>query len=789
MTALGVASLERLFPDAGEFEPRTRREGLHRWYKVRLRGGIPATRAEEAFRDLPGVERCETAPPAKPAAAFNDTYWKDLWGLSNERYEGIDINCLKVWDKYTVGNPDVIVAVIDGGIQLTHPDLAWNCLKEGHFNYVDNSPDLVSSTHGTHVAGTVAAVGNNGSGIAGIAGGDFVTGRRGVSLLSCQVFKTVTKDGKEVELSGDFERAIKEAADKGAVICQNSWGYTADANGDGKVTDSELNTIQYYFDHIPSAFRAAVDYFIRYAGCDNEGNQLPDSPMKGGLVVFAAGNEAIRYGPPANYEPIVAVGAITRSGERASFSNFGDWVDLCAPGVDIRSTVPLARYAISQGTSMACPHVSGVAALVASYYSGPGFTSEELKVRLLGGANPDIPAREIGPLVDAYGAVVFGGTDPAAPVEDFTAAAPSNYVECTLRAVRAYGYFAIAGATEAAVLAADPFQPSEDVRIGKRIFSDETRIGEEIPVRVEGLDFDTDYYVTVRSFNYGRELTEARKVVRVHTGVNHPPVIGMDSDALSFKQHERVRLPIRLYDPDGHAFRIDFETDGAATIESDADGHFFVLNCPTVRNAPATFQATIKLTDTYGMSAEKRFSYFVEENHAPVLLREPEAVRIYAVGDSFSLDLAPLFSDPDGEALSFTALSLDNAILHASCHDGKAVVTALSRGAGLVSVSATDTMGKQSAFRLRVLVRPDGEGFVLQPGNIVTRSLTVQTGLDSLPTRIRLLTTTGAVLYDATTETSAFEPAVILTDSLAPGRYTLLVEYGGEAWRKTIVKQ
>ncbi|MBR6933180.1 MAG: S8 family serine peptidase, partial [Bacteroidales bacterium] len=181
MTALGVTSLERLFPDAGEFEPRTRREGLHRWYKVRLRDGIPATRAEDAFRDLPGVERCETAPPAKPAAAFNDTYWKELWGLSNERYEGIDINCLKVWDKYTVGNPDVIVAVIDGGIQLTHPDLAWNCLKEGHFNYVDNSPDLVSSTHGTHVAGTVAAVGNNGSGIAGIAGGDFVTGRRGVS--------------------------------------------------------------------------------------------------------------------------------------------------------------------------------------------------------------------------------------------------------------------------------------------------------------------------------------------------------------------------------------------------------------------------------------------------------------------------------------------------------------------------------------------------------------------------------------------------------------------------------
>ena len=408
-----TGSWERLFPDAGPFEPRTRRAGLHRWYKVRIAGADASTRSASLLDGIEGVEKVEQAPAAALAATYDDPLFPKLWGLSNPA--GPDIGCLRVWDEFTCGDPRVVVAVIDGGIQLDHPDLAANCLPSGHFNYVDNNDVIVPHIHGTHVAGTIAAVGNNGIGTAGVAGGNAALGRPGISLLSCQVFKTVEKDGKPADESGDIERAIKEAADKGAVICQNSWGYLADADQDGTITDKEREDSQRFFEHTPDAIREAIDYFVTFAGCDNEGIQLPDSPMKGGLVIFAAGNEGLPYGSPANYAPVLAVGAIDSDGSRPDFSNYGDWVDLCGPGVGITSTVPDGQYGRLRGTSMACPHVTGTAALLVSHFGGPGFSCDELRSRLLKGADPSIPAKDVGPLVNAYGAFTFDTNDPPEP--------------------------------------------------------------------------------------------------------------------------------------------------------------------------------------------------------------------------------------------------------------------------------------------------------------------------------------------------------------------------------------
>ena len=407
---------KRLFPDAGPYEGRTRRSGLHRWYEVRLTGEGTATRAETLLEGLEGVELVETAPPAGLTAEYNDPYLSSLWGLSNP--DGPDIGCMRVWDSFTCGDPRVIVAVIDGGIDLGHPDLAANCLSAGHYNYVDDSATLVPHVHGTHVAGTIAAVGNNGIGTAGVAGGNAALGKKGVSLLSCQIFRTVEEDGKKRDLSGGIERAIKEAADKGAVICQNSWGYLTDADGDGEITDKERKDMQEFFAHTPTAIREAIDYFITFAGCDDNGKQLPDSPMKGGLVIFAAGNEGLPYGSPANYAPVVAVGAVDRDGTRADFSNYGNWVDICGPGVAITSTVPEGKYGRLRGTSMACPHVTGTAALLVSYFGGPGFTCEELKERLMKGADPRIPATEVGPFVSAYGSFTYDRNHPPQAISD-----------------------------------------------------------------------------------------------------------------------------------------------------------------------------------------------------------------------------------------------------------------------------------------------------------------------------------------------------------------------------------
>ena len=136
----------------------------------------------------------------------------------------------------------------------------------------------------------------------------------------------------------------------------------------------------------PESLKAAVDYFEQYAGKDENGKQV--GPMDGGVVILAAGNENRDWS--ANmYEKMISVGALAPDYYRAYYSCYGDWVDICAPGGDYKkgsqivSTLPGNKYGKMQGTSMACPHVSGVAALIASKNGGPGFTNTQLKKLLL----------------------------------------------------------------------------------------------------------------------------------------------------------------------------------------------------------------------------------------------------------------------------------------------------------------------------------------------------------------------------------------------------------------------
>ena len=161
--------------------------------------------------------------------------------------------CSPAWEK-TAGRSDVIVAVVDEGVEYTHPDLAGNMWsgigKNFCTDYRDNDDITWGEGHGTHVAGTIAAVSNNGIGISGIAGG--TGGGNGAKIMSCEIFHPT--DGHYDANSNATADAIKYAADNGAVICQNSWGYAAGALS---------------YDQWSSADRAtkeAIDYFIRYAG-------------------------------------------------------------------------------------------------------------------------------------------------------------------------------------------------------------------------------------------------------------------------------------------------------------------------------------------------------------------------------------------------------------------------------------------------------------------------------------------------------------------------------------------
>ena len=386
---LGIISMERLFPDAGIYEARHRAAGLHRWYKILYDRSTTVTKATVGLSSVPGIDIVEPVQRIRSTVTFNDPYLSQQWhyyndGRLTERHlAGADINVAPVWENYTVGNSNVIVAVVDGGIDFSHEDLADNCIPEESWNFVDNSRNIIPHDHGTHVAGTIAAINNNGTGVCGIAGGDAQANIGGVRLISCQIFKT-NPDDTTKDLGADGAPAIVWGADHGAVISQNSWGYSYE-----DPQDVLLDNINNH----PS-MKAAIDYFIENAGCDVNGEQRPDSPMKGGVVIFAAGNEEMANAVPADYDRVIAVGAMAPDFTRAYYSNYGDWVDLAAPGGSayytlgqIYSTIPDNGYGWMQGTSMACPHVSGVAALLVSYFGGTGFTNDMLVSKLLDGAD------------------------------------------------------------------------------------------------------------------------------------------------------------------------------------------------------------------------------------------------------------------------------------------------------------------------------------------------------------------------------------------------------------------
>ncbi len=442
---LGGYHFERIFPIDAQNEERTRVAGLHLWYLVKFDENTDLQEAAKRLSKLGEIANVqgnshikraystknrrtyvsEAALQQKTAAntrmsgsAVNDPGLKYQWNyhntgnndfdnkndLHNISIAGCDVGCFEAWEKCT-GDPSIIVAVLDEGVMNTHPDLKDNIwINEGEelyagvdadgngykddkygYNFVTNTgviswSDASDTGHGTHVAGTIAAKNNNNRGVCGIAGGDD-TENSGVKIMSCQVFageSGVTLDAEA--------KAIKYAADNGAVILQCSWGYnSAEANEvegyiPGPSTEKEWAKLY-------PLEKDALDYFINNAGS-------PNGVIDGGIAIFAAGNEYAGVpGYPGAYSKCVTVSAVAADFTPSSYTNFGVEVDVCAPGGDteyygevgkddpefwtgneysgsILSTLiqnGQPAYGYMDGTSMACPHVSGVAALGLSY--------------------------------------------------------------------------------------------------------------------------------------------------------------------------------------------------------------------------------------------------------------------------------------------------------------------------------------------------------------------------------------------------------------------------------------
>lgn len=429
---IGVKSMQRLFPVDVRNEERTRAAGLHRWYIVRFDENADLDEAAHAMAEVAEVERIEfnqqlthvhsgkitpiadnelfRTTSTRSNVQFNDPYLSRQWHYINTGdksiYSGIkagaDVNCGEAW-RLCTGDPRVIVAVVDNCVQWDHPDLAANMWvnerentgsagndDDGNgykddvhgYNFVSDCPLTISTEgdapeHGTHVAGTVAAVNNNGAGVCGIAGG---SGKNdGVKIMSCQIF--YNKAGGSSSISA---KAIKYAADNGAAIIQCSYGYTA-----GTVTsDSQYASGS-------SAEKQAIDYFISSRNCE---------AVDGGIVIFAAGNDMVGMsGYPGAFRNYISVTSMSCDYTPAYYTNYGPGCNIAAPGGDVYqsmfdnrtgasqvlSTINNGNYGYAQGTSMACPHVSGVAALGLSYalQTGKKFTRDEFNTILLTSVN------------------------------------------------------------------------------------------------------------------------------------------------------------------------------------------------------------------------------------------------------------------------------------------------------------------------------------------------------------------------------------------------------------------
>ncbi|WNB92412.1 S8 family peptidase [Bacillus sp. NEB1478] len=259
-------------------------------------------------------ENLNTVEYAEPNATFHATYVPNDPFYKTQQYAPQKVAAEQAWD-VTQSSSSVKIAVVDTGVDYNHPDLEGKVIK-GHDFVADDENPIDENEHGTHVAGIAAANTNNGVGVAGLA--------PKASILAVRVL--------DAEGSGsldDVAQGIRYAADQGAQVINLSLG-------------GNLGT---------KTLEDAVNYAWN----------------KGSVVVAAAGNSGVALPSyPAYYENAIAVAATDQNDQKASFSNFGTWVDIAAPGVDIYSTIPLNRYASFSGTSMASPVVAGVAGLLAA---------------------------------------------------------------------------------------------------------------------------------------------------------------------------------------------------------------------------------------------------------------------------------------------------------------------------------------------------------------------------------------------------------------------------------------
>ncbi len=869
-----------VFNLTGKYAEAARRMGLDRWYKLtfdedanvqqildELNSNKQVAIAHGGLNIVPEKPLLPTTSAAVPRTRvvseavnyfFNDGYamqenadpmLRNQWHYENDNYAdypynkiGADISLFKAWEKET-GSEDLVVAIMDTGIDINHEDLQdaiWSGVTENGeqvngWNFAYGNSTIVPGFHGTHVAGTIGAHSGNGVGVAGIAGGN--GSKKGVRLMSCEIFGADKAGGAsdKAASAGDIASAFQWAANHGASIINCSWGY--------EYPDDHSMTAESYLSKYSSSgdvIREGIRYFIKYAGMEPDGvTPRPNALMKGGLVFFGAGNSNARDIDiiPASYPEVIAVGAFTMDYKRASYSNTGSWVDILAPGGStllnnehrgVLSTVPESfqnlsldqrsglsgrnfcypenpKYAFFQGTSMATPHVTGIAALMVSHFGKKGdpISNDEIRTRLLGAVKAHSFEEEINSpqLKDKLGAGYIDAAMALANKEQKAPAAPTIQLENT-RYYDATISWEVTGDEDAPTVQKNTF--AYDVYLSSKALSEEElattapttirysfeqAVGTKIEQKFQDLQSNTEYYVYVvardRAGNKAQRTSFTFKTQENHvpTIVNHPGKITI----LNTKPYYAYKLKVKDADLNQTwTYKTSKLAQGTTIIRNDKDELELLIETNTQQGAHSI---EITLTDNIGGTRVETIEYEIVDHVAPKLVGRLEDVSFKVNDKPLTLSLENIFAAAGNQTLTYSVTTDNPQVAEASIQGSMLTLTPHQKGIATIIVLVSDGVKKvQQAFTVSVNDDKTTDVYALypQPAHSYMRIL-VRGGISIINVQVTSLR--GQVLRNETLSVNSnTHEATLETDRLVPGTYYLLVKSGNVTSKHTFIK-